>query len=128
MRLLLGWCGIAAAAADAGGRGWSGGSAALPGTARSRGCPRAAAARTGRAAAVLRRAVRARNAVPRGGRLLARDRLRAGLLRGLVVGGRFDRRGLCLLGADGLLTGPRRERLPVDDGLLLLLRLLGVDP
>src|SRR6478672_7178436 len=40
-------------------------------------------------------------------------------------------RGLGLgldLGAHRLLAGPRGERLPVDDGLLLLLRLLRVDP
>src|SRR6476619_5308472 len=101
MRLLLRWCGVerAATTADAGGRWWSAGSAALPGAAGARGSPRAAAARTGRAvAAVLRRAVRAR-AVRRRGCLLARDRLRTGLLRGRLI-----RLGLLALRAHGLLA------------------------
>src|SRR5690242_12566650 len=132
MRFLLRWCGVAAAAAYAGGRGWSSGSAAFPGAALSRGTPRSAAARTGRAtAAVLRRAVRVRNPVRRAAarrvrrrrRRLAVDRLRAGLLRR-----RLGLLGLCALRAHGLLARPRGERLPVGDRLLLLLRLLGVDP
>ena len=70
----------------------------------------------------LRRAVRWPSSAPG---LLRRTRPGPGSLRGGVGLLGLD---LGLLRAHRLLTRPRGERLPVDDGLLLLLRLLGVDP